>query len=65
MPVSGVRMSWDTARSRLEWIRSRSASRLRLSTCLARLVSMPVTTEMNIMTINVSGNPASVKLISQ
>ena len=65
MPVSGVRMSWDTARSRLECIRSRSASRFRISTCLARLVSIPVTTEMNIMTTKVSGKPARVKLISQ
>ena len=65
MPVSGVRMSWDTARSRLLWIFSRSASRSISLTFLARLVTIPVATQMVIITRNVSGKPASVKLTSQ
>lgn len=65
MPVSGVRISWDTARRRLLWIFSRSASRSISLTRLARLVTMPVATQIVIITKNVSGKPASVKLTSQ
>ena len=65
MLVSGVRMSWDTARSRSAYIFSRSASRRTVSVCLARLVTAAVSTEMVIITRNVSGNPVSVKLMCQ
>ena len=65
MPVNGVRMSWDTARRRLPCIRSSSASRRTSSICLARLVTIPVTTEMVMVTRKVNGNPDRVKLTFQ
>ena len=65
MLVSGVRMSWDTARSRSAYIFSRSASRRHLPVCLARLVTVAVRMEMVIITRNVSGKPVRVKLMCQ
>ena len=65
IPVSGVRMSWDTARSRSAYIFSRSASRRAASVCLARLVTAAVSTEIVIITRNVRGKPVRVKLMCQ
>ena len=65
MPVRGVRMSWLMPRRRLPRIFSRSICRWVASTCLARLASAPARMEMVIITRNVSGKPASVKLICQ
>ena len=57
---------YDTAfHLRLLWIFSRSASRSISLTFLARLVTIPVATQMVIITRNVSGKPVSVKLICQ
>ena len=44
MDVRGVRRSWETARSRLARIFSRSLSARIFSCCLILVVSMPVST---------------------